>query len=70
MPPHNLRPQPTSLIGREHDLDELARRLLLADGRLLTLTGPGGTGKTRLAVAGAERLATSKTVCTSWTLRQ
>src|SRR5215471_5382996 len=54
-PPHNLRPQPTSLIGREHALDALTQSLLLADVRLLTLTGPGGTGKTRLAIAGAER---------------
>src|SRR6516162_7142869 len=54
-PPHNLRPQPTSLIGREQSLDTLTRSLLRADLRLLTLTGPGGTGKTRLALAGAER---------------
>ena len=40
----------TPLIGREHELEEL--RLLLAGGhpRLITLTGPGGTGKTRLAL--------------------
>jgi hypothetical protein len=53
-PPHNLRPQPTSVIGRERDLDTLTRSLLLADVRLLTLTGSGGTGKTRLALACAE----------------
>jgi predicted ATPase len=54
-PWHNLPLQPTSLIGREHALGTVVRKLLAADVRLLTLTGPGGTGKTRLAIAGAER---------------
>ncbi|MGH2360309.1 MAG: ATP-binding protein, partial [bacterium] len=48
--PHNLPPQPTPLIGREAELDQ-TRAVLLDEGvRLLTLTGPGGTGKTRLAL--------------------
>jgi non-specific serine/threonine protein kinase len=43
-------PQPrTSFVGRENELTE-ARRLL-DDNRLLTLTGPGGSGKTRLSIA-------------------
>jgi predicted ATPase/DNA-binding SARP family transcriptional activator len=37
----------TSFVGRERDLGQL--RALLADARLVTLTGPGGVGKTRLA---------------------
>ncbi|HEY9244945.1 MAG TPA: tetratricopeptide repeat protein, partial [Streptosporangiaceae bacterium] len=44
----NLPAEPNSFIGRERDLAELA--LLLSDVRALTLCGPGGIGKTRLAV--------------------
>jgi predicted ATPase/DNA-binding CsgD family transcriptional regulator len=46
---------PTSLIGRERAIDDLSVRL--AHARLLTLTGPGGVGKTRLALAVAEAAA-------------
>ncbi|HET6780571.1 MAG TPA: adenylate/guanylate cyclase domain-containing protein, partial [bacterium] len=48
--PHNLPPQPTPLIGREAELDQTRATLLDEGVRLLTLTGPGGTGKTRLAL--------------------
>ena len=50
----NLPVAASPLVGRERELDELVA--LLSNGtRLLTLTGPGGTGKTRLALqAGAE----------------
>lgn len=50
---HNLPAQLTSFIGRAPQLDDVCR--LLADNRLVTLTGAGGAGKTRLAieVAGA-----------------
>jgi predicted ATPase len=46
--PHNLPIPVTSFIGREQEIAELGRRL--TDARLLTLTGIGGCGKTRLAV--------------------
>jgi predicted ATPase/class 3 adenylate cyclase len=46
----NLPAQPTPLVGRSREL-EAVRELLLGEGtRMVTLTGPGGTGKTRLAL--------------------
>ena len=53
-PRHNLPGQPTLFIGRDRELAEI-RQILLGEPacRLLTLAGPGGIGKTRLAIASA-----------------
>ncbi len=50
-PPDNLPAQSTSLVGRDQEVAALRDRLLADSVRLLTLTGPAGTGKTRLALA-------------------
>lgn len=51
--PHNLPPQLTPFWGREEELAEIAERLEQPTCRLLTLVGPGGIGKTRLAFQAA-----------------
>ncbi|KAA8888481.1 AfsR/SARP family transcriptional regulator [Nocardia colli] len=53
-PRTNLRARVTSFVGRADDVAELAGRL--ATVRLITLVGPGGAGKTRLAIEVAERV--------------
>lgn len=53
-PAHNLPAQTTVFVGREAELEDIARRLRRPECRLLTLVGPGGTGKTRLALRCAE----------------
>ncbi|MBB5964255.1 BTAD domain-containing putative transcriptional regulator [Planomonospora venezuelensis] len=53
--PGNLRARLTSFVGREHEVARVAE--LLAGHRLVTLLGPGGAGKTRLAVESAEAVA-------------
>jgi predicted ATPase len=52
--PNNLPAQPARFVGRERELSELRR--LVEDSRLVTLTGAGGAGKTRLAIQLAAEL--------------
>ena len=61
VPPHNPLLQPTPFIGREEELARINRCLTDADCRLLTLIGPGGIGKTRLALEAASRSLSSDT---------
>ena len=51
--PNNLPLQPSPFIGRERELEAVGKMLRQEGTRLLTLTGPGGTGKTRLALQAA-----------------
>jgi predicted ATPase len=54
--PRPLPVSATSLLGRDKAIDEVTGLLEQPGGRLVTLTGPGGVGKTRLALAVGERL--------------
>jgi predicted ATPase/class 3 adenylate cyclase len=47
----------TSFVGRQQERDEISALLDAPDGRLVTLLGPGGIGKTRLAVETARQMA-------------
>ena len=53
-PKNNLPNQPTRFIGRESKISEIKALLLGEDVRLVTLHGPGGTGKTRISLKVAE----------------
>jgi predicted ATPase/class 3 adenylate cyclase len=55
--PTNLPVQPNAFIGRERELEEAESLLLREDLRVLTLTGTGGSGKTRLALQLAANVA-------------
>ncbi|MGH3087503.1 MAG: helix-turn-helix transcriptional regulator [Rubrobacteraceae bacterium] len=56
-PESNLPAQLTSLVGRDPEADAAKALLLSEENCLLTLTGPGGVGKTRLGLRAAEDLA-------------
>jgi predicted ATPase len=53
-PRHNLPVQPTPFVGREEELDQVARRPADPACRLPAVVGPGGMGKSRLAIQAAE----------------
>ena len=61
-PPPTLRPhlpaELTPIVGRERELAELAALLATPECRLISIVGPGGIGKTRLALALAHRMQT------------
>ena len=60
----NLQPPVTSFVGRRREVDDIVA--LLGSTRLLTLTGPGGTGKTRLSIAAAQKALPSFTAGAAW----
>ena len=54
--PRGLPAVPTTLVGRQQTIEDVARLLTRPEVRMVTLTGPAGVGKTRLATAVGERL--------------
>ncbi|MEZ4642679.1 MAG: tetratricopeptide repeat protein [Chloroflexota bacterium] len=65
-PLHHIPADLTPFIGRNEELERITKELLDPACRLLTLIGPGGIGKTRLAIQSAHRLAASApTNCTA-----
>lgn len=58
---HNVPTQATPLVGREENLRQITRLLESGDTRLITLIGPGGMGKTRLALGVAHGILTGVT---------
>ncbi len=59
-PPNNLPTSPTPFIGREREIKEVSARLAAPNFRLLTIFGPGGIGKTRLALEIGRRIAEAR----------
>ncbi len=55
--PNNLPTQLTPFVGRKKDLEAVCALLMRAEVRFITLTGPGGTGKTRLGLQAATSVA-------------
>ena len=67
---NNLPAQPTPLVGGEKEIGEITGLLRREEVRLLTLVGPGGTGKTRLCLqAAADLVDEFEGGCSSWPSR-
>jgi predicted ATPase len=67
LPSTNLPVPATPFLGRRRELRELTALLQAPDTRLVTLTGPGGTGKTRLALQAAAEVSDAYPDGVSWT---
>lgn len=65
-PRYSLPVQTTAFVGRTRELNEIAALLAHSDVRLVTLLGPGGMGKTRLALEVAWRLVEPEAFGTPW----
>jgi predicted ATPase/DNA-binding SARP family transcriptional activator len=59
-PPDNLPQTTTAFIGREVEVKAVLRRLSRSSGRLVSILGPGGVGKTRLAIEAARRIVQTR----------
>ena len=59
-PKTNLPKYSAGFLGRQQELDELANLLISREARLVTIVGPGGIGKTRLAVEAARSFVEQK----------
>lgn len=59
--PHNIPPDMTPFYGRDEEKEDILMRLATSDQRLITITGVGGIGKTRLAIAVARHFASALT---------
>ena len=55
--PNNLPPEPGAFVGRAAELDQITQYLNSPAHRMITLVGPGGIGKTRIALQAAQRFA-------------
>ena len=65
---NNLPLQPTPFLGREREVEEIGTSCCRPDVRLVTLTGPGGVGKTRLGTGSPPRHSRRSPMASSWSI--